>query len=264
MESKRIKLSKKYHSIQEKYSFLPSSPIGIFKNSKSSFYLKRTFQKIKNLGISDSLIREEINYYQLNHHKLEDLQISSHMIPFLELLKQIKNVEGDILELGTYKGGSTIIMAHLLKKLKSNKTIFACDSFSGIPYEDKFSKKMYENCVGEFGDTNYNYVLEKIKNFGFSKQISVINGLFEDTLYQKLSDKKFSFVLFDCDIYDSTKFGLEFVFPRLANNGIMFFQDYSLDEDNVVWGMKQAVDDFFINKNLVIQKTPIPHFKKLQ
>ena len=66
-----------------------------------------------------------------------------------------------------------------------------------------------------------------------------------------LSDQKFSFVLFDADLYNSTKFALDFVFPRLVNGGIMVFQDYEREEKlEYSWGERQAVDEFFSLHNL--------------
>jgi len=92
---------------------------------------------------------------------------------------------------------------------------------------------------------------EKFKKFNVSDKISIIKGKFEDTLFQKLSDQKFSFVLFDADLYNSTKFALDFVFPRLVNGGIMVFQDYEREEKlEYSWGERQAVDEFFSLHNL--------------
>jgi len=37
-----------------------------------------------------------------------------------------------------------------LKQINSKRKIYGCDTFEGLPYEDKFSKKTSENLIGNF------------------------------------------------------------------------------------------------------------------
>ena len=192
-------------------------------------------------------IQSLLNYYKNNRNNLEDLIISGqNMGLLLEFIETTKDLEGNILELGTYKGGTTIMFAKLLQELKSKKRIFACDTFTGFPYDDLDPTE--QNKIGNLRDTSFEHVSEKFKKFNVNDKISIIKGKFEDTLFQKLSDQKFSFVLFDADLYKSTKFALDFVYPRLINGGIMVFQDYELGNEKTTkfaWGERQAVDEFF-------------------
>ena len=73
--------------------------------------------------------------------------------------------------------------------------------------------------------------------------IKLIEGAFEDTLYQKLSNEAFSFVFSDSDLYNSTKFSLDFLKTRMCNGGIIAFHNYGEFELGV-WGETKAVDEF--------------------
>lgn len=251
-----------YHNIQEKHiRFLPEAPITLIKNSKIFVGIILILKRIEFRKIPEKIIREELVFYQKNHKKLEDLQIESDLEHLFRFLIKTEKTKGDVLELGTYRGGSAILMSDFLKRMNSRKKIFACDGFVGLPYDDKFSRD--ENSKGKFSDTNYQYVKEKFQKFEVDKNIEIIKGLFEETLELKLNLKKFSFVMIDCDIYDSTIQALDFIFPRLQKDGIIFFQNYSRkDVNNPRWGETRAVNDFFGKKNLSINEKPVPYFIK--
>jgi hypothetical protein len=209
----------------------------------------------------DPIIKNELSYYLKHHYELEDLQESLGIASWLEFIKKTEDLEGDIIELGIYKGGTTTLTAHFLKKINSKRKIYACDAFIGLPYDDKFSSS--DHAKGKFSDTNSELVLKKFNKFEVSDNIILIKGLFEETLFQTLSDKKFSLVLIDCDVYDATKIALEFVYPRLIKNGIIMFDDYEkANKNNPLWGETRAVDEFFSKKNIQVNTFPEPHIIK--
>ena len=209
----------------------------------------------------DPTIKDELSYYLKHHYELEDLQESLGIASWLEFIKKTEHLEGDILELGIYKGGTSTLTAHFLKQLNSKRRIYACDAFIGLPYDDKFSST--NQAKGKFDDTSAELVINKFKKFNVSDKIILIEGLFENTLFQRLSDKKFSLVLVDCDVYDATKIALEFAFPRLVKNGIMMFDDYEkANKDSPLWGETRAVDEFFTKKNIQVSTFPEPHIIK--
>ena len=71
----------------------------------------------------------------------------------LDFIEITKDLEGDILELGTYKGGTTIMFAKLLQEFKSGKKVFACDTFTGFPYDDLDPTE--QNKIGNLRDTSF-------------------------------------------------------------------------------------------------------------
>ena len=164
-------------------------------------------------------------------------------------------IRGDIIELGTYKGGTSIMIARFLKRIHSKKYIYACDTFEGHPYDDKFSTIIPRK--GTFSDTSLSHVEDKFRRFGVADNIRIIKGLFEDTLYRELGGKKFSFAFIDCDLYDSTKYALNFLIPRMADKAIIALHDYGLDS----WGMSVAIHEQCQKRGIKVNLYPIPHIK---
>lgn len=151
------------------------------------------------------------------------------------------------------------MFSKLLDLINSKKKIYTCDAFIGLPYNDKFST--WKNAKGEFADTILEFVKSQFEKFGAKQRIEIIDGLFENTLYQKLSNNKFSFVLVDCDIYDSTQFCLPFIYER--TNGVIAFDNYEIDKSKQsTWGETKAVDEFCSEKKIKLQIKPIPHISK--
>ena len=277
--------AKKYLSIKENhYKKLPTVP---------SFVLRIAKYKTK-CEIEESLekfepdIQEELLFYGKHHFELEDLQTGESIGNYLQFIKKTEHLEGNILELGTYKGGCTVMLAQFLKKINSKKKIFACDGFFGYPIDDKFSSQ--KNAKGTITDTNFQTVAKKFKKFNVDDKITIIQGLFEETLEKNLSNEKFSFVIIDCDLYESVKFCLKFVYPKIVENGIIVFDNYDLynfgpnskfeeerlglietntadwsklfPEKQLAWGEIKAVDEFCNERKIKLDLTPAPHIKK--
>ena len=214
-----------YQKTKKKYlKFLPNSPIStVVKKLKiekevNRRKFKKDIQKFPNdvQKILNEIV-EETGDFLLNKDFKNLGDILQHLIITNEL-------EGDIVEFGTYKGQSTVFMAKALKKINSKKKIYACDTFEGIPYEDKFSTN--KKAEGSFSDTSYENVKSIFEKYQVLDKIKIIKGKFEDVVEDQIGDRKFSYIFCDCDVYDASVFALNFGFPRLSENGIMSFDDY--------------------------------------
>ena len=106
-----------------------------------------------------------------------------------------------------------------------------------------------------------NSVNKKYKIFGVENYIEAVEGSFEDTLYQKLADIKFSFVFSDSDLHKSTLFSLEFLKTRMCLGGIIAFHNYGKSELGT-WGETEAVDEFCKkNKMKLNTEKSVPYLK---
>ena len=252
-----------YRKIQRNWlTSLPNDPLNLSKHSNSP--LIKFLVKIKLYAHTkdfEPLIRKELLFFIKNQPKLQAFQSTKEIGNYLSLIKKTEGIEGDIIELGIAHGGTTTIIAHFLKKIKSTRRVYACDTFEGLPYEDKFSKESLEKVKARYAAT-YSDVSKKIKSFGVNDKIELIKGLFEDTLYSQLSTNKFSFVIVDCDLYDAAKFCLEFVYPQVSKDGIIVFDDYggggARDMKRGRWGETMAVDEFCIEKKIKLHLDPEP------
>lgn len=188
--------------------------------------IKRIIQKIFNpRGIATLKNRPWI--YTL--HKIVDLTA---------------NMDGDIVECGVFKGSTLFSIALLLKQRNINKKIYGLDSFEGLPEMEDIDKGITKET---FGNTNYSTVCRGRDKLGLSN-IILIKGFFKDTL-KKLEGEKFILVHLDCDLYQSYKECLEFLYDKVLPGGYILFDEYS-------HGAKKAIDEFLADK-----KEKLDYFK---
>ncbi len=162
-----------------------------------------------------------------------------------ELLAQLAmtlDLEGDIIECGSSRCGTSIIMGYYLRSRQVNKKILACDSYEGFDREElQREQKAGLTTVGHdaFTSTSYAYVQKKIAALGLPDIVIPIKGYFEETL-PTLSGP-FCFALIDCDLRDSLLYAAEAIWPQLSNQGLILFDDYLTP---LFRGAKLGVDAF--------------------
>jgi O-methyltransferase len=153
-----------------------------------------------------------------------------------KLVKQTAKIEGDIAEVGVYKGGS----AKIISEVKGNKNLHLFDTFEGMPSVDS---SIDTHKKDDFNDTS----LSTVKNYlsGY-KNIFFYKGYFPASLEgTDCYNLKYSFVNLDVDIYESTKSALEFFYSRVNKGGMILSHDYNALSCP---GVKKAFDDFFSEK----------------
>jgi hypothetical protein len=152
-------------------------------------------------------------------------------------------VEGDLAELGVYRGNSAAVLAHYARR--HGRSLYLFDTYEGFAQDDMVG--IDANKEREFGDTS----LELVKETVGPGPIHYIQGYFPGTVDNRIAATWFAVVHLDCDLYAPMKAGLEFFFERLSPGGLLIIHDYA----NPFWGgVKQAVDEFLQNReeNLII------------
>ena len=174
-------------------------------------------------------------------------------------------VDGDVVELGVFRGASLISTALLLKSFGSNKKVYGFDSFSGFPsFHPNDDKSVFERLhkqgrISEehyqwvlfkqdseslfprehnFDNTTLDFVKSRIKLFDLDN-IELITGDLTHNL-EKLP-KTIMAGLFDCDLYLPYKDALPAIYEKLADRGLIYLDEYySLKYP----GPRLAVDEF--------------------
>jgi len=150
-----------------------------------------------------------------------------------------RHLKGDVGQLGVYKGGSAKIIAECFKNTPSK--VFLFDTFEGLPGDAEGEKGLFADVV--FADVQK--LLAPYPSIEFRK------GFFPNTA-KGLESRKYSFVYLDGDMYQSTKDGLEFFYPRLVPGGIILCDDY----ESPKWtGVKKAVQEFSDAHNVEVIHT---------
>lgn len=147
-------------------------------------------------------------------------------------VKRTDKIEGDVAEVGVYKGGS----AKLICEARRNKSVHLFDTFEGIPkVEDIDKPKFYRG--------QYKVSLEEVKKYlADYNNVYFYKGIFPDNVKPQ-EDKRFSFVHLDVDTYESTSKCLRFFWPRINQGGIIISHDYI-----TALGVRKAFDEFFKEK----------------
>ena len=158
-----------------------------------------------------------------------------------EILRQAErclDAEGDFVELGCYKGDTSILLGKLIKN--TPKSLWIYDSFAGLP------EKTIEDSSGaganfQAGEllVTKREVIDKIRKHNL-KNIIIKKAWFDELTDQDLPSK-IAFAFCDGDLYSSIKTSLKLVLPRLTDWGIIIVHDYNNPE---LPGSARAVDEF--------------------
>jgi hypothetical protein len=147
-------------------------------------------------------------------------------------------VRGDLLEAGVWRGGMTIFMRGALKALgATNRKLWVCDSFSGLPktHEQDRSAPWFEQ--GDMA-ASLQEVKDNFERYGLlDERVEFVKGFFKDTLPGPVGE--LAILRMDADLYESTRDVLLALYPKLSPGGYLICDDYSNIE-----GCRRAVDEY--------------------
>ena len=138
-------------------------------------------------------------------------------------VEELKNLDGDCIEVGVWRGGTAALIAQQIKNLNLNSELFLCDTFTGVVKADK-NDKYYKN--GEHSDCSITTVNELFTLYFKLPKPSILKGIFPEETGNIVKDKKFKFIHLDVDVYQSTKDAFYFLFDRLVIGGKIIIDDY--------------------------------------
>jgi O-methyltransferase len=171
----------------------------------------------------------------------QSLTCDDEVQALLSKLDATLGVPGDIIECGCFLCGTTILMARHLRQRGCDKRIYACDTFRGFD-PGEFARERRQGTVsgdGDFTENDLQYVRRKITRLGGPEQITLVEGLFQDTL--AALPGPFAFAFIDCDLHDSMLYAARTIWPRLSPGGCLVFDDYA---NEAFRGATGAVDTF--------------------
>lgn len=191
----------------------------------------------KKLGYGWTTIADDNHFNQIIKDVFFDRRIVltiEEIYNLYRLVKQTEIIEGDIAEVGIYKGGS----AKVICEVKGKRTLHLFDTFEGIPSVREGIDLIQK---GRFADTSVESVKQYLSDY---KNVLIYQGVFPDTA-KHIMDCSFSFVNLDVDTYKSTLDCLNFFYPRMKKGAIILSHDY---RNRNAPGVKKAFDEFIIDK----------------
>lgn len=147
---------------------------------------------------------------------------------------------GDLVELGCYRGDTSLLLQKMLISTGSLAKLWIYDSFEGLPERSAEDSSVAGDgfSAGELFVTKRE-VVEKFKKAGVRLPI-IRKGFFEDLGSNDLPEK-IAFAFLDGDLYRSIKTSLSLVYPRMVKGGVIVVHDYNNPQ---LPGSARAVDEF--------------------
>jgi hypothetical protein len=172
----------------------------------------------------------------------------SNLSIVLEALAATREVPGDVVECGVYRGSSLGTLGLFLKELGLPKRLWGLDSFQGFPpatAHDLIGGVLpAKSQPAYFADTSETLVHRLLKRLRLAGLVEIVAGYFEDTC-ASLPIAAISVLWLDCDLYSSYKTCLEHLYPRVSPGGWIVFDEYYSKKYP---GARVAVDEFFADR----------------
>jgi hypothetical protein len=154
-----------------------------------------------------------------------------------------RNVPGDLIETGAWRGGAAIFMRAVLKAHGiTDRCVWVADSFEGLPPPDP------QKYPADAGDPHHTFaflavsqeeVRANFERYGLlDDQVRFLKGWFRDTL-PAAPVQQLAVLRLDGDMYESTMDALVHLYPKLSPGGCAIIDDYG-----AVAGCRQAVHDY--------------------
>jgi hypothetical protein len=135
-----------------------------------------------------------------------------------EMMREVREVPGDVVEIGSWKCGTSGAIAATWPL----RTVWAFDLFGGLPYGMEGPPWDY------FANTKWEEIQETAANF---PNLKLVRGLHEETVPEFAKKQQPIALLFmDSDHYSTHKVSLEHLGPLVSREGVILFHDWCFQE----------------------------------
>lgn len=159
---------------------------------------------------------------------------------------------GDIIEFGSYRGGSAIFMASLAKRYLPQTRVWGLDTFEGMPDTDL---GVDLHVRGDFHEVDFEALTAYVATLDLPLQF--VKGLFEQTMEGVLAQApKLAIAHIDCDIQSAVTYTWNGVKPHMVPGGYVVFDDAT---EASCLGATEAVERELLQKGLCSEQI-YPHY----
>jgi len=154
----------------------------------------------------------------------------SHLAMALKIFETPPDILGDVVECGTWQGGSAVNLS-LACKLAGRKLIIY-DSFEGLPEGQTEDRQGFYD-TGDYCGTIED-VKRNIERYGAIEVCEFVKGWFNETLPQM--DRPVLLAFIDVDLELSLETCVRYIWPNLTEKGYIFIDEYvGLDYCSIFW-----------------------------
>jgi O-methyltransferase len=146
----------------------------------------------------------------------------------------------DFIELGVYRGGSALLLAHALDTAPRERRVHLIDNWRGLPRLGPQDA----GCVvraGTFAGVHESECAELLRAHGLGHRVTLHAG----DLAAKLEECPGPFALahVDVDLYAGTRAALLYLLPRMTRDGVIVVDDYGSQQARNFPGVERAVSE---------------------
>jgi O-methyltransferase len=161
-----------------------------------------------------------------------------------------EKIPGDLCECGVWRGGTAVFMRAALAAFgDKSRTVWAADSFSGLPKPDLIrypADKGLDFWQIDYLSVPLEQVQENFRVFGLlDERVRFLKGWFKDSL-PKAPIKQLAVLRADGDLYESTMDILTNLYDKVSPGGFVIIDDY-FD----IKSCRRAVTDFRASRGIV-------------
>lgn len=172
---------------------------------------------------------------------------------YLLIRDQLRGLESqNIVEFGSYRGGSVLFMATLLKGWFPQARIFTLDTFEGMP---ETSPKHDQHKLGDFANADLDGFKARAAECGLDN-IVYVKGRIEQTFPELAAQYRFGLAHIDVDIYEAVRFAQDAVWPVLVPGGYLVYDD---PDHWACLGAAKAAEEFKIERQITSEQV-WPHW----
>ena len=159
-----------------------------------------------------------------------------------------RSIAGDIVELGTWKGGVAAMMAEVLAEHNSDKRLIVYDTFEGHPEPlanevdvwgnnmlDRYKQEVSVN--GTWASVNQELVTNYLEHI-YPNAVVHKEKVSGASAFEGIS--KIAVLRLDMDWYEPTIAALNTLYPLMSSESVLIVDDYGHHS-----GAREAVDEFF-------------------
>jgi hypothetical protein len=170
-----------------------------------------------------------------------------------------RQIEGHFVECGVWRGGNALLAAGIFKLYGATGKVYLFDTFAGMTEPDEFDNEASsgesaqarhlsdqrethnEWCYASVDDVKAAFQQARL----LSPNVVFIKGDVLQTLaVEENLPQPICVLRLDTDWYQSTRFELEVLYPRLSVGGVLLIDDYGY------WtGARKATDEYFASRS---------------
>lgn len=173
----------------------------------------------------------------------------AHMLYKYDLYKKVLNLNGNIGEIGIYKGKSFLFWAKLVKLFEPyNLTqVYGFDWFEGMKPEESDDSNQNGKYIGSYNQLMNLVKWQELEDIALVYSMNVITDSIK--FVEARPQLRFKILYIDCGIKEVMESAFEAFYPRLVNGGILMMDHYNY----AVSPAESDIAEKYIGKHVVYQ-----------